>query len=51
ALAKELALARDRELTDAEVHEVAQRVQARPVRDASTEWTAITQHKERIAKC
>jgi len=50
AAAKELALPRDRELTEAEVHEVARRVQARPERAASTEWTAVAQHQERIAE-
>lgn len=50
AVAKEMGLARDRELSDAEVHEVARRVQARPVRDASAEWAAVAQHKERIEK-
>ena len=32
AVAEQLALPRDRELSDAEIHEVAQRVQARPDR-------------------
>ena len=50
AIAVRLGLPRDRELTDAEVHEVAQSVQARPLRDTSTEWTAIATHKERIAE-
>ncbi len=50
AAAKELALPRDRELTEAEVHEVARCVQARPGRAASTEWTAVAEHQERIAK-
>jgi transposase len=45
---EELGLERGHEFTDAEVHEIAQRVQARPVRDASAEWNAIAQHKERI---
>jgi transposase len=47
-VAKELGLERGHEFTDAEVHEIAQRVQARPVRDASAEWNAIAKHKERI---
>jgi transposase len=46
----ELGLERGHEFTDDEVHEIAQRVQARPVRDASAEWTAVAQHKERIAE-
>ena len=45
---KELGLEHGHEFTDAEVHDIAQRVQARPVRDASVEWNAIAQHKERI---
>jgi len=47
---RELGLERGHEFTDAEVHEVAQRVQARPVRDATAEWTAIAKHKERIVE-
>ncbi len=31
------------------MHEVAQRVQARPVRDASAEWEAVAKHKAKIA--
>ena len=49
-VAEQLALPRDRELTEAEVHEVAQRVQARPVRDASAEWEAVAKHKVKIAE-
>ena len=48
AIAEQLALPRDRELSDAEVHEVAQRIQARPVADPSAERKAIAEHKERI---
>jgi len=47
-VARELGLECSHELSDAEVHEIAQRVQARPVRDASAEWNAIAKHKERI---
>jgi transposase len=47
---RELGLERGHEFTDAEVHEIAQRIQARPVRDASTEWTVVAQHKERIVE-
>jgi len=50
AVAKELALPNDRELTEAEVHEVAQRVQARPLPDRSAEWTEIAKHKARISE-
>ncbi len=49
-VAEQLALPRDREHTEAEVHEVAQRVQARPVRDASAEWEAVAKHKVKIAE-
>lgn len=48
AIATQLALPRDRELGEGEVHEVAQRVQARPVPDASAEWQAVATHKARI---
>jgi transposase len=34
---------------DDEIHEIAQRVQARPVRDTSAEWKQVAQHRERIA--
>src|SRR5436190_87858 len=50
AVARELALPNDRELTEAEVHEVAQRVQARPLPDRSAEWTEIAKHKARISE-
>src|SRR5258708_36571758 len=50
AVATELALPNDRELTEAEVHEVAQRVQARPLPDRSAEWIEIAKHKARIAE-
>lgn len=49
AIAEELGLPRDRELTDAEIHEVAERVQARPLADKSAEWSAVAAHRERIA--
>jgi len=48
AVAEQLGLPRDRALTDDEVHEVAQRVQARPLRDATAEWQEVAGHKERI---
>jgi len=48
AAAKELGLAEGHEFTDAEVHAVAQCVQARPLGDASAEWNAIAQQRERI---
>jgi transposase len=47
-VAKELGLERGHEFTDEEVHEIAQRVQARPVRDASAEWNAVAKHREQI---
>jgi transposase len=49
-VAEQLGLPRWRELTDGEVHEVAQRVQARPLRDTSAEWAAIAVHRKRIAE-
>ena len=48
AIAEQLALARDSELSEAEIHEVAQRVQARPLPDPSAERQAIAEHKARI---
>jgi transposase len=48
AVAEQMGLARDREPTEIEVHEVAQRVQARPVPDASAEWLAVATHRHRI---
>jgi transposase len=48
AAAKQLGLERGRELTDAEVHEVAQCVQARPLVAPSDEWMEIAMHRERI---
>jgi transposase len=41
-------LPQGREPTDDEVHEVAQRVQSRPLPTPSDEWQAIAAHKERI---
>jgi transposase len=48
AVAERLELPRDRELSDAEVHEVAQRVQARPLPDPSAERRAVAEHKQHI---
>jgi transposase len=48
AVAEQLALTRDREPSEAEVHEVAQRVQSRPLPDASAERRAIAEHKPHI---
>src|SRR5512139_324307 len=39
---------RGRELTDDEVHEVAQRVQARPVPPPSAEWSEVARHRPLI---
>jgi transposase len=50
AVAKQLGLPPDRELTEGEVHEVAQRIQARPLPDRSAEWAAIAPHKARIVE-
>jgi transposase len=50
AVAKELSLPNDRELTEGELHEIAQRVQARPLPDRSAEWIEIAKHKEKIVE-
>ena len=47
--AQSCSLPQDRELTEDEIHEVAQRVQARPLPDPSAEWQAVEAHKDRIA--
>lgn len=47
-VAEQLALPRDRELSEAEIHEVAQRVQARPVPDPSAERKALAEHRQHI---
>ena len=46
SVAERLTLPRDRELSDAEIHEVAQRIQARPLPDPSAERKAVAEHKE-----
>ncbi len=48
AVASELGLARDEELGEAVVHEVAQRVQARPLPDASEERVELAAHRARV---
>jgi hypothetical protein len=48
--ATRLGLARDRELTDDEVHGVAQCVQSRPLVAPSDEWNDVMQHRERIER-
>jgi transposase len=45
AMAERLSLPRDRELSEAEIHEVAQCIQARPLPDPSAEWKAVAEHK------
>src|SRR6266542_3031933 len=50
AVAKELALPNDRDLTEGELHEIAQRVQARPLPDRSAEWIEIAKHREKIVE-
>jgi hypothetical protein len=50
AAAQKLGIERGHELTDGEVHEVAQCVQSRPLAAPSDEWLEIAQHKERIAR-
>lgn len=47
-VAEQCELPRDRTLTDEEVHEVAQRVQARPLPDPSEEWNEVAKHRDRI---
>ena len=47
-VAEQLALPRDRELSEADIHEIAQRVQARPLPDPSAERKAIAEHKAHI---
>lgn len=49
AVAEQLALPRDRDMSDEEIHEVAQRIQARPLPDPSAEWKAVGEHHQRIA--
>jgi transposase len=48
ATVRELELPHDRELSEEEIHEVAQREQARPLPVSSEEWSSIAQHKDRI---
>ncbi len=48
AVAVKLGLPRDRELSEAEIHEIAQRVQARPLPDPSAERKAVAEHKQHI---
>jgi len=48
AIAEQLTLPRDRELSEAEIHEVAQRVQARALPDPSAERKAVAEHKQHI---
>jgi hypothetical protein len=48
--AEKLGLRRDSTLSDEDVHEVAQCVQARPIGEPSAEWREVAQHKERIAE-
>lgn len=48
AAATRLGLKRGAELSDEEVHQVAQCVQARPLAAPSEEWTEIARHRERI---
>jgi transposase len=48
--AKQLGLEPGRELTDEEVHQIAQCVQSRPLASPSDEWNAVAQHRERIER-
>ena len=43
-------LERGKELSDDEVHEVAQRVQARPVPTTTTEWAEVARHRPLIER-
>jgi transposase len=49
AAATALSLSSEAEPTEADVHAVGKRVQARPVADPSEEWQQIAAHHERIA--
>src|SRR5690606_11786046 len=44
----DLGITRDRELTDDDVHAVAQCVQSRPLPDPSEQWTRVAQHRNDI---
>jgi hypothetical protein len=48
--ARALGLERGQELTDEEVHQVAQCVQSRPLLSSSDEWNEVAQHRERIER-
>src|SRR5580704_13928140 len=48
AAATSLGLERGHELSDEEVHQVAQCVQARPLATPSEEWSEVAQHRVRI---
>jgi transposase len=50
AIAEQMQLPRDRALSETETHEIAQRVQTRPLLDPSTQWTAIAGHREQIVE-
>lgn len=50
AVATELELPCDRELSEAEIHEVARRVQARPLPEPSVERKGVAEHKARIVE-
>lgn len=47
-IAREIGLTRGAQPSDGEVHEIAQRVQSRPLVDPSKEWLDIAQQKPRI---
>lgn len=46
--ATDLGITRDRELTDDDIHAVAQCVQSRPLPDPSEQWTCVAQHRNDI---
>jgi transposase len=47
-VAEECELTKERELDEAEIHEVAQRIQSRPVRPPSEQRTLLAAHREQI---
>jgi transposase len=50
AAATRLGLERGRALSDEEVHQIAQCVQARPLASPSDEWSEVAQHRDRIER-
>ena len=48
--ATDLGITRDRELTDDDVHAVAQCVQSRPLPDPSEQWNTVARHRDDLEK-